>query len=114
MTINLINSIGTTEKSLELKKLSKVDAKWSTQNKNQYLSHTTIIQKEMHKSSKKWWTLCKNIKDYLNKYSRLRRLSSIDKSTQIKIQLKANVINSNINTKGRFEKLHFSGILRFL
>ena len=46
MTINLINSIGTTEKSLELKKLSKVDTKWSTQNKNQYLSHTTtIIQK---------------------------------------------------------------------
>ena len=56
MTINLINSIGTTEKSLELKKLSKVDTKWSTQNKNQYLSHTTtIIQKVMHKSSKKWW-----------------------------------------------------------
>lgn len=58
MTIDLINSIGTTEKSRELKKLSNVDAKWSTQNKNQYLSHrTTIIQKVMHKSSKKWWNL---------------------------------------------------------
>ena len=30
------------------KKRFKVDAKWSTQNKNQYLSYTTaIIQKEM-------------------------------------------------------------------